>query len=92
MGYDKDKVDDAVLALMLLTLHDGVRSWKGFDWDCLDRLCDKGFISDPRNKAKSVVLTDDGLARSEALFNALFGVDADSTDAAIPPYWHPRTR
>jgi hypothetical protein len=92
MDYDKDKVDDAVLALMFLTLHDGVRSWKGLDWGSLDRLCDKGFIFDPRNKAKSVVLTDDGLARSEALFTALFGVDADSTGAPIPPYWQPRTR
>jgi hypothetical protein len=38
MEIDEDKVDDAVLALLRLTLHDGQRAWKGFDWDALDRL------------------------------------------------------
>ncbi len=41
MDYDKDKVDEVVLALMWLVLHeDGpvTRAWKGFDWDALDRL------------------------------------------------------
>jgi hypothetical protein len=32
-----------------------------------------GYISDPVSKAKSVVLTDDGAKRSEALFEKLFG-------------------
>ena len=72
MKYDEDKVDDAVLALMALTIHDRVRAWKGFDWDALNRLCEKGFISDPRNKTKSVVLTEEGLARSVELFEELF--------------------
>jgi hypothetical protein len=26
-----DRIDDAVLALLSLTLHDGYRAWKGFD-------------------------------------------------------------
>ena len=34
---DTDRIDDAVLALLHLTLHDGWRAWKGFDWDALDR-------------------------------------------------------
>ncbi len=34
---DTNKIDDAVLALMLLGLHDGVRAWKGFDWAALHR-------------------------------------------------------
>jgi hypothetical protein len=42
MEIDKDKIDDAVLALLWLTLHDGDRAWKGFDWDTLDRLHAKG--------------------------------------------------
>jgi hypothetical protein len=29
------------------------RTWKGFDWDTLDRLYEKGWIFDPKNKAKS---------------------------------------
>src|SRR5688500_11475349 len=64
MEIDEDKVDDAVLALLRLTLHDGQRAWKGFDWDTLDRLHRKGLIGDPVNKAKSVVLTDEGLRRT----------------------------
>lgn len=72
MEIDTDKVDDAVLALLHLTLHDGQRAWKTFDWDVMDRLHRKGMIDNPANKAKSVVLSDDGLRRSEALFRALF--------------------
>lgn len=34
--YDADKVDEMVLALMYLTLHDYYRAWKGFDWEVLD--------------------------------------------------------
>lgn len=72
-GYDEDKVDDMVLALMYLTLHDEYRAWKGFDWDALNRLYEKGMIDNPVGKARSVVLTDEGLARSEALFEQYFG-------------------
>ena len=72
MEIDTGKIDDAVLALLWLTLHDGRRAWKGFDWAVLDRLHEKGLIADPANKAKSVVLTDEGLARAEEVFKALF--------------------
>ena len=69
---DHDKIDDAVLALLLLGEHDYQRVWKSFDWDALDRLHDKGMISDPKGKAKSVVLTDEGRAEAERLFKLLF--------------------
>ena len=72
MDIDTDKTDEAVLALLYLTLHDGVRAWKGHDWDALDRLYQKGMIDNPVGKAKSVVLTDEGLAKSERLFRNLF--------------------
>ena len=72
MKFDEDKIDDAVLALLYLTLHDGVRSWKGHDWDAMDRLHAKGYISNPQGKAKSVVLTEDGLRRSKELFQKYF--------------------
>jgi hypothetical protein len=71
--YDRDKVDEVVLALMYLTLHDGQRAWKGFDWDTLNRLYEKGLIDNPRSKAKSVWLTEEGLAKSESLFEQYFG-------------------
>jgi len=72
MDIDHDKIDDAVLALFYLTLHDQCRAWKGFDWDALSRLHEKDLILDPVGKAKSVVLTEDGLARCEELFRKQF--------------------
>ncbi|WP_182871401.1 DUF6429 family protein [Rhodopirellula sp. JC639] len=77
MQYDTDKIDDAVLALLALTLHDenefGARAWKGHDWDVLGRLHEKGMIHDPVGKAKSVALTPDGLTKCRELFDTLFG-------------------
>jgi len=71
---DLDKIDDAVLALLLLGLHDQCRTWKTHDWNVLDRLHQKGFISNPASKAKSVVLTEDGLREAERLFQKLFAM------------------
>lgn len=73
MTIDNDRIDAAVLALLRLGLHDGNRAWKTFDWDAMTRLHEKGFISDPIGKAKSVALSDEGLRESERLFQALFG-------------------
>jgi hypothetical protein len=53
---------------MQLTLHDSYRAWKGFDWETLDRLYEKRWIENPRSRAKSVVLTEEGLANSARLF------------------------
>ncbi len=72
MAVDEDKIDDVVLALMYLTLHDEYRAWKGFAWDALNRLHEKGMIRDPVNKAKSVGLTAEGLQRSQELFEKMF--------------------
>jgi hypothetical protein len=72
MDIDTDQIDDAVLALLWLGLHEGMRAWKAFDWDAMDRLHAKGLIHDPVGKAKSVVFTPEGLARSEQLFQELF--------------------
>jgi hypothetical protein len=74
MEFDEKKVDNAVLALLYLTLHDGNRAWKGHDWDALDRLHKKGYISNPATSAKSVVLTEEGLRLSEQLFGKYFGL------------------
>ena len=78
MDIDGDRIDEAVLALLHLGIHDRdkmfgrARTWKSFDWDAMDRLHEKGFISDPKGKARSVILTEEGEKRSEALFKALF--------------------
>jgi hypothetical protein len=63
------------LALLHLNAHtdQGItRAWKGFDWDAMDRLHAQGFISDPKSKAKSVVLTEEGERRAQELFRRLF--------------------
>ncbi|MEI8383638.1 MAG: DUF6429 family protein [Planctomycetota bacterium] len=73
MNIDQDKIDNAVLALLLLGLHDGVRTWKGFDWEAMNRLHEKGFISNPLGKAKSVIFTEEGLAQAKKLAEELFG-------------------
>lgn len=72
MEVDNDKIDEAVLALLYLTLHDGARAWKSFDWDAMNRLHEKGYIMNPVGKAKSVVLTEDGLREAERLYMKLF--------------------
>jgi hypothetical protein len=72
MALDTDKIDDAALALLYLTLHDDYRAWKGFDFDVLGRLHEKGMIDNPVGKTKSVAFTTEGLVRARALFESMF--------------------
>jgi hypothetical protein len=76
MEYDKDKIDEMVLALLYLTMFDGdqygARAWKSHDWDAMERLHGKGYISDPKSKAKSVVMTEEGAKRARELFEKHF--------------------
>lgn len=78
MELDNQKIDDAVLALLLLGLHDGCRAWKGFDWRSMERLHHQGHISNPHGRAKSVVFTEEGFARAEMLLEKLFGKKINS--------------
>jgi hypothetical protein len=73
MEYDQEKIDEVVLALLYLTLLDEVRVWKGHDWDTLDNLHAKGYISNPATSAKSVVFTEEGLDHARQLFEKHFG-------------------
>lgn len=73
--HNEKKIDEVVLALLHLNAfpdHGVTRAWKGFDWDALNRLHEAGMISDPRTKAKSVVLTEEGAARAHELFERYF--------------------
>jgi hypothetical protein len=79
MKPDLEKIDDAVLALLHLTsFTEGKgefafsRAWKGHDWDAMERLHKQGWISDPKNKNKSIVFTRESRQRSEELFRKLF--------------------
>ena len=72
MDLDEDKIDDTVLALLYLNLHDNQKTWKGFDFEVMCRLYEKGLIENPVNKNKSVWFTEKGLCESKELFNKLF--------------------
>jgi len=77
MAYNKDKVDELTLALLYLVTEknkDGARAWKGFDWDTMNRLHEKRYIGDPKSKAKSVALSEDGERLSEELFKKYFSL------------------
>jgi hypothetical protein len=77
MTPDPDKIDRAVLALLWLTSFRErkdfpLSAWKGYDWEALGRLHEAGWISDPRNKNKSVVFSEKGAERAAALFEEMF--------------------
>jgi hypothetical protein len=74
------RIDEAVLALLYLGICErdpmtGVRAWKSFDWEAMDRLHRKGLISNPVSKAKSVKLTETGVRDAEAAYRRLFEAD-----------------
>lgn len=77
MEYNKEKVDEVVLALLWLTTFEKyeTRAWKGHSWEHLGRLYEKGFIGNPKSKAKSVVVTEEGEKRSKELFDQYFGME-----------------
>jgi hypothetical protein len=71
--YDTKAVDDCVLGLLYLSLHDENRVWKRIPFEIMDRLHEAGMISNPVGKAESVILTEGGLARCKELFEVKFG-------------------
>ena len=77
MFNDEDEIDwqaveEAGFAILGLTLHDGCRAWKGFAWELTDRWFERGWILDPKGKAKSVVLTDEGVEKAQELLRKRF--------------------
>ena len=72
---DWDKVDEMALALMHLTTFEErgeLRAWKGYDWEVLNRLHQRGWIGNPVSKAKSVTLTAEGHRLSQESFEKHF--------------------
>ena len=76
MEINDEKLEQTVLALLQMNLSDssGIRVWKGLPWSVMDSLHQKGFITDPATKAKSVCLTEEGAKLSAELFEKLFAV------------------
>lgn len=72
---DREKLAEVALALLHLTAFSdrmGTRAWKGLDWDLLDVLHEKDWIYDPKGKAKSVALTEEGARLAEEFFRRHF--------------------
>lgn len=67
MEIDKEKIGNAALVLLYLTLDRDGHAWKGIDWEALNRFCARGSIGGPVGKAKPVWITEEGIARSERL-------------------------
>jgi hypothetical protein len=77
---DHDKLAEAALGLLSLTLHDG-RVWKALDWDLMNLLFEKGWICDPISKTKSVLLTEEGEALAGEFLRKHFGRTPGSADS-----------
>ena len=73
MDYDQARMDEAVLALLAAFSFDDGRTWKGFDFDVMNRLHLQGLIDNPVGKQKSVQLTGEGLAFGRECADRLFG-------------------
>jgi hypothetical protein len=58
----------------------------------MDQLYQKGFIANPANNTKSVVLTDEGRLKAEALFKALFTCEPQPQAAAACTFQVPGQR
>jgi hypothetical protein len=77
MDIDEAKLEETVLALLYLTSFgkkSELRAWKGHDWSVMNSLHEKGYISNPATKAKSVLFTEEGAKRSKELFEKHFAV------------------
>jgi len=79
MEYDRDKVDEVTMGLLYLVIHQqteyGAYAWKSFDWDTLNRLHEKGLISNPVGKAKSVALSSESVKYARRMFGKHFALD-----------------
>lgn len=72
---DREKLAEAALAILWLGAHgdgDATRVWKQVDWELTELLFERGWISDPKTKAKSVLLSEEGEKLAEKFFQDLF--------------------
>ena len=75
MDYDREKVDEMVLALLYLTgspVTEGARAWKGLPLEVLNNLVQKGYISDNNSKTPILTLSAEGARLSKELFFKYF--------------------
>ena len=74
-NLDEEKpaeVAPAILSLSRMVETYGVTAWKGIDWDVMNMLHDKGWISDPVGKQKSVGITEEGIILADQFLEKHF--------------------
>lgn len=78
-AFDAERLDDIILALLWANSFEqsgSHRSWKSLPWDSLDRLHERGLISNPGTRARSVTLTDEAVEHGRVLFERWFAATA----------------
>jgi len=84
MEYDEKLIEEAVLALLTTFSFDKGNSWKGYDFQIMNRLHEQGFIRNPVNKSKSIWLTPEGLERGRHIADQLFGAAPEAERLSNP--------
>lgn len=74
MKYDDQKISEVVLALLGVFEFENGRAWKRIEFSVMDKLFEKGYISDPKGKSESVYLTEEGLQLAKELAEKHFSV------------------
>ena len=78
LEFDTDKIDEMALAILYFGMHrdrSGVYAWRGLAWEIMDRMFEKGWISDPKSKAKSVGVSEETEALAAELARKYFAPD-----------------
>ncbi len=73
---DQDKLAEVALAILSLSRMGttyGATAWKGIDWDVMNLLFEKGWISDPVGKQKSVGISAEGIKLADQFLEKYFG-------------------
>ena len=73
--FDSERLAEIGLAILCLTASTdkvGTRAWKGMDWDVMGLLYERGWIGNPVGKAKSVIVTEEGLEKGESISGEVF--------------------
>ena len=72
-NLDEEKLAEAALGILSLTLDENGNVWKTLNWDLMNLLFNKGWLGDPIRKTKSVHLTPEGKAVAEEFLVKHFG-------------------
>jgi len=75
LELDWDRIDEVALALLWVGRWDDdpvTRVWKGLAWEITDHLHAKGWIDNPRSKAKSVIMTAEGTEKAQEILRRHF--------------------